>query len=321
MELPEVIFSSGDKAVNHQLTKLVREGAIRKLVRRAYTSNLTEAPAAIVRRNLYHLIGGLYPGSLISHRTAIEFKPSPEGAIYLSANNRRTFRWPGVKLVFTDGPPPREDDHPIAGGLFVSSLERACLENLLPARRRGKERRTLPQSRIEERLLQLLNSRGERGLNAFRDRAHELAETFEWLGAYDRLSAIVSSLLSTKASDVLTSPLARARAFGRPYDSRRVALFNSLALQLRTQDIVPLLQKTEGDRSYRNFAFFESYFSNYIEGTTFRVDEARQIVFEQKIIVGQREDSHDVAAQTVHRMTAFDNLEIVANLNLDDNCN
>ena len=60
--------------------------------------------------------------------------------------------------------------------------------------------------------------------------------------------------------------------------------------------LTPLPARTEEATAYTNFAFFESYFSNYIEGTTFRVDEARQIIFENKIIASQQEDSHDVQA-------------------------
>jgi hypothetical protein len=30
--------------------------------------------------------------------------------------------------------------------------------------------------------------------------------------------------------------------------------------------------------AFRNFAFYEAYFSNYIEGTKFEVEEAKQII-------------------------------------------
>ena len=42
------------------------------------------------------------------------------------------------------------------------------------------------------------------------------------------------------------------------------------------------------------FVFVESYFSNYIEGTTFTVAEAEDIVFRGKLIAHRHEDSHDV---------------------------
>jgi hypothetical protein len=44
----------------------------------------------------------------------------------------------------------------------------------------------------------------------------------------------------------------------------------------------------------QNLAFFESYFSNYIEGTEFLIDEAKEIIYENKIIPNRADDSLDV---------------------------
>ena len=43
-------------------------------------------------------------------------------------------------------------------------------------------------------------------------------------------------------------------------------------------------------------AFFEAYFSNYIAGTEFEVEEAADIVFHNKIIPNRPEDAHDIIA-------------------------
>jgi Fic family protein len=43
-----------------------------------------------------------------------------------------------------------------------------------------------------------------------------------------------------------------------------------------------------------NFAFFEAYFSNFIEGTEFTVEEAEDIVFRGRIVERRHEDSHDI---------------------------
>jgi hypothetical protein len=45
----------------------------------------------------------------------------------------------------------------------------------------------------------------------------------------------------------------------------------------------------------KNKAFFEAYFSNYIEGTTFEVNEAEEIIFDHKIPANRPKDAHDVA--------------------------
>ncbi len=46
---------------------------------------------------------------------------------------------------------------------------------------------------------------------------------------------------------------------------------------------------------FKNKAFFEAYFSNYIEGTTFEVEEAEAIVFDNKIPANRPADAHDIA--------------------------
>ena len=46
--------------------------------------------------------------------------------------------------------------------------------------------------------------------------------------------------------------------------------------------------------AFRNFAFFESYFSNYIEGTEFEIEEARRIVETGQPMPARNADYHDV---------------------------
>ena len=296
MALPVLLFGSSDSASVYQIKKLIAGGKVRKLLPTVYTSLVREKDEVIVRNNLWQLIAVLYPGSILSHRSAIEFKPSINRILYLTRDARRVVKWPGITLKFTDGPAPQLDDNPIYEKLFASSLERAVLENLLPSRISGGERRSMEQGVIEERLVQVLNSRGEKGLNTFRDRARAISELFGWGKAFSRLDGIISALLATNPSGALTSPLATAIAFGRPYDDSRVRLFNDLAAALRKRVAPDRPTKTITAEAYANFALFESYFSNYIEGTTFRVDEALRIINEQEIIPLRSEDSHDVSA-------------------------
>lgn len=43
-----------------------------------------------------------------------------------------------------------------------------------------------------------------------------------------------------------------------------------------------------------NFAFIESYFSNYVEGTKFSIEEARDIVLLNRVVESRPKDSHDI---------------------------
>jgi predicted nucleotidyltransferase component of viral defense system len=46
--------------------------------------------------------------------------------------------------------------------------------------------------------------------------------------------------------------------------------------------------------AWKNISFFESYFSNFIEGTEFEVDEAAEIIFEGKMPKDRPQDAHDI---------------------------
>lgn len=89
----------------------------------------------------------------------------------------------------------------------------------------------------------------------------------------------MGALLGTHESKKLRSHQAIARAAGRPYDPARLELFDALFSRLRTETFPELPDTATAGLARENFAFFEAYFSNYIEGTTFLVSEAEEIVF------------------------------------------
>lgn len=187
-----------------------------------------------------------------------------------------------------------EGDNPISGNLYVSQRERAFLENLQTSRKPGPDSKTLSFPEIEERLEQIIRVNGEEELNKVRDQARLVAEKLDMQKEFSILDKMISALLTTHPSSILTSPVAAARAFGMPYDPGRLELFETLFRELSQQEFKYRKEKNTSTKSFRNFAFFESYFSNYIEGTVFEVEEAKQIIESQMPLVARNEDSHDV---------------------------
>lgn len=108
------------------------------------------------------------------------------------------------------------------------------------------------------------------------------------------LNQLITDLLGTGLSMRLVSPFARARVLGEPVDPDRIQLFESVYEELTKKEYpdYPDPNKTIG--SYQNFAFFESYLSNFIEGTEFTVEEARQIITSSTPLPARDEDSRDV---------------------------
>jgi Fic family protein len=111
---------------------------------------------------------------------------------------------------------------------------------------------------------------------------------------FKQLNKMISALLSTHTSKILSSPLAIARAFGYPFDPNRIKLFEELFRELQKKEFKNRLDRNTSIKSFRNFAFFESYFSNFIEGTVFDIVEAKQIIETNKPLPARNQDSHDV---------------------------
>ncbi|MHB1177382.1 MAG: hypothetical protein ACYCZO_03535, partial [Daejeonella sp.] len=98
LHLQEIIFSSSDPAISRAISKLEREGKVWKLAPRIYTPNLQEDPSEIVKRNLFKILGHLFPGILLSHRSALEYKPTASGDIFLTHTHDRKITFPGVTV-------------------------------------------------------------------------------------------------------------------------------------------------------------------------------------------------------------------------------
>jgi len=294
LHFQEIIFVSSEPRIAKQITRLEREGKIRKISPRIYSSNLTDTVEEIIKRNLFRILGKLYPGALLSHRSAFEFQPTKAGHIFLTYTYTKKIKLPGITLRFLQGHKAINGDNVLSGELFVSQKPRAFLENLQISKNRGDSSKCLPLAEIEDKLEQIIRVNGEDELNKVRDKAREIAKELNMQMEFERLNKMISALLATHSSKILSSPLAIARAFGSPYDPGRMNLFEELFRDLQKREFRNHPDRNVTSNAFRNFAFFESYFSNYIEGTVFEVDEAKQIIDTKMPMPARNQDSHDV---------------------------
>jgi len=293
IHLREIIYGSSDSTISKQISKLEKEGTIRKIAPRIYSSNLTEKPEIIIKRNLFSILGHLYPGAVLSHRSALEFQPTSTGQIFLTYKYTRKAELPGITIRLLEGSGPIDGDNPLSGELYASQKARAILENLEPSRKPGPDSKTLTFPEIEEQLESIIRVNGEEELNKVRDQARVVSEQLNMQKEFTKLNKVISALLTTHPSKILKSPIAAARAFGIPYEPSRLELFEILFRALQ-QEFKHRKEQNTSNSAFRNFAFFESYFSNYIEGTEFEVEEAKQIIQTQKPLPARNEDSHDI---------------------------
>ena len=201
---------------------------------------------------------------------------------------------PGLVFRPRRGPGPLESDRLFIGGARLVSTARAYLENMRSSRARGERlARTLSSEEIEERLDTLLRRQGQEALDRLRDDARAIAPQLGLEDEFEKLNSLIGSLIGTRDADG-KSGIAKARAAGRPYDPDRIRLFEALFAALR--EIIPNARSSppHTGEANANLSFFEAYFSNFIEGTEFTVEEAEEIIFGGVIPQERPDDAHDV---------------------------
>ncbi len=286
--LPEVFVSNAVLA--SWVSKEVKRGRVRKLGSRVYTTNLKEAAEVLIRRHAWFLVEKLFPKAVIVDRTAFEHRPAADGSIFVVSAKKRPVVLPGLAIYPRKGSGPLPEDKPFMGGLYLSCPARAYLENMRKSRaRRGSIRRTISRKEMEERLEDLLRSAGTEALQKLREEVRRISSILGAQQEYKALDGLIGTLLGTR-QELLTSPITRARARGEPYDPKRLDLFQKLyeALASTSLEVRTIPQESSA------LPFFEAYFSNFIEGTEFEIEEASRIIFEGKIPKGRPADAHDI---------------------------
>lgn len=287
--LPEVFASvAQDKNL---LAAGVKDEKIRQLRRGLYTTNMVDAPDLIVKKNLWQIVSLLCPGGLISHRTALEASPTSNGVVFVTTSSDHPIGLPGHQIRQIKGHNPLESDRPFLADLRISSQPRFLLE-CLSGNAYADKSPYLPQEAIERYLDNQL-SRGEDVVNQIRDLAKPISVQLGLDKAFQRLDAIISALMGTRKTG-LQSSVGRARSIGLPIDSNRLDQFQILFKCLNEWPAISRPDEHLSGAPFQNIAFFDAYFSNYIEGTEFEVEEAKEIALEAKIPAKRPADGHDI---------------------------
>ncbi len=249
--------------------------------------------AVIVRRNWHRILGALVPGGVVSHRSALLGGITPEGSVILSHPGRynNKIELPGLVAYVVKGPSNLASDMPLGdSGLYFASRPRQLLENL--GRSRGERPRSAGAEAVEQTLIKILNASGEAALNRIRDAARVLSIPLGLEKAFAKLDGLVGALLATRAGGELKT--AEGRHASQGVDHERMERFEILAARLRGDPLPRRSAVSAGELQRQNFAFLESYFSNYVEGTEFPIEEAMEIALEGRIMQNRPKDSHDV---------------------------
>jgi Fic/DOC family protein len=289
----EIIFT-GDLP-RQTISDRVRRGELRALTTGVYTTDMASTSETIVARYWHIIVGRLFPDAVITDRSALT--GGKVGDYLYLAHNRRTreVELPGLIALARPGAGPLDDDILLPGGLFQASRGRALAENTRPSRSRGgRPRRTLDDDELASWIDRLCHYDGEEKLQQYRIRAEELATSVDApADGMIRMSKLIGAALGSQKVKSANTAL-NARQHGIPFDPDRVIHLDRLAVALRSSATQSRTGLSAGSAAYGVQAFYEAYFSNYIEGTTFTVDEAKALVYDKIVPAGRNADGHDV---------------------------
>lgn len=288
----ELVFSTTRQ--KDAVSRAVRRGQLTPLGPGVYTTRTDEPAERVVQRNLPRIVGHLVQDAVIADRSAYVGGMPQQGQLFIEHPTRsRDLRLPGVTVRPRRGRGHHASDIPLAEGLWMSSTPRALLENLRPSRARKGLARTLSAEEAELWLDRIVRTQGEARLHAYREQARRIAPELGLEREFERLEALVGATLGTRRVNARTSVLRRRQA-GAPFDPDRVLLFEALAHHL--SGIAPEYRPYSLEDPHARFLpFFEAYFSNFIEGTEFTIEEAARIALQGQIPASRPEDAHDIA--------------------------
>lgn len=234
---------------------------------------------------------------MICASSAIAGGGAVDGFLYVATSGGRQapLVLPGMTIQPVPGPGPLPGDTDMPAGTRMSGAVRALVENVStgpgrPARHRAGLRA------VEDRIEMYARSAGAARIRSLLDQLDVIAGSFDQAAVEavrTRLAATLTTFNGTAPQ--VSSPLLTARIAGAPFDGHRITMIEQLIEVLTARPPTPRPVTLPMER-WAWLPFFEAYFSNFIEGTKFDVDDARAIAIDGIPIDGKLEDCHDVAA-------------------------
>lgn len=270
----------------------VKTGTLRRIVPGVVSSRPEQDWPALVARERIRVLAALFPSAVIGYQSAFQGAVPVGAVMYLTYSYARKIALPGMTVNLLKGSGPLwGDTRMMERALYFPSQARVLLENLTVSR--GPIHKSAGKAAVEQRLIELCEARGVEPLGELRDQARALAPQLGFDREFQVLDGLIGTVLGTRKS-AMSTVAGKALATSIPYDANRLARLQSLATELRR---VPLKQPpavVRGEQGRIHFAFLESYFSNFIEGTEFDVQEARGFALEGKPFTERPKDSHDI---------------------------
>jgi fido (protein-threonine AMPylation protein) len=278
-----------DRATGSRLTT---EGKLIRLTRGIYSDEVRKAPELIVAENWTRLLSLVMPNAVIVDRSAFTMRPV-DGYVFVVSDRARNIELPGLTIVSRTGLPAQPDDIPGPNGIAYSSEQRGLIENLTPSRSvAGRPQRTLKREELHDVIVGIASTRSSEKQERLQAAVHDFADRAGRPDDATSIDVFFESARGERPTVQTKSKGMLAAQTGASHDPRRAQRFEQLAADLLALQPRVRLSIAGPDTEY--LPFFDAYFSNFIEGTEFTVQDAADIVLRGIIPEDRPEDAHDV---------------------------
>jgi len=285
-----------DHTTYGQLGRLAKAGKALRLAPGLYAVGATLPPEQVARQHLLAIVAVFWPGGVACHRTAFAGGIPSDGVFYVAHPDparKEPLRLPGVQIVPVIGPAALPYDGSLPHGLWISGPARALVENTSLMGRPAKSK--AGTQAVDDRIDELARSGGAGRIQNALDQLDVISGSFDQTAVAHVRARLASVLGSFSGGQPAPTGKLAARLAGTPYDGRRIEMLEGLVTTLLDRPPVPRPMAPPMAR-WEWLPFFEAYFSNFIEGTEFGVDEARRIAVEGLVPAARPQDAHDIAA-------------------------
>jgi hypothetical protein len=288
-----------DVASAPTLRRAIRAGRIRRLVTGMYSADLASPPEELVVRNRFAILGRLVPDAILVDRTAAAGGVVTDGSLFAASSVRHNpLTLPGLRIVFRKGSPLDEPvpDPLWSSGLRMASPARTIVDNLARSRSRGGVARTLSLQEMEAWMSRKLLEWGDERFQRLRAQAHQVADALGVPERQGQIDQLFAELRNTGPARRGAAAEVRAIRAGTAWDHARVAKFERLSEVFSSGTPGEFGEPFELPQpaTIGEMPFWEAYFSNYIEGTIFTIEEARAIIDSRQVPANRPEDGHDI---------------------------
>ena len=196
-----------------------------------------------------------------------------DGHLFVASEERRApIRLPGLVVQVRPGEPHDEpvQDPPWVQGLRISSPARTLVDNLAVSRSRGgRPSRTLSPTELQDWLANKSVVWRPRRIKHLHEQAVKVAETLDLSKRIEDIDRLFDQLAERKPPNRMAGKYFKAVVTGGAWDERRAGMFQRMADGLKEYEGPDLPDWLPAEPAPGELPFFESYFSNYIEGTIF----------------------------------------------------